>query len=68
MELRHVLEATSIVLVIEWKWDMKSRRGTKEKPRLWGLNQWAGGWLAKRGADSRALLGYFSCHKMKNKK
>lgn len=49
MELRHVLEATSIVLVIEWKWDMRSRRGTKEKPRLWGLNQWAGECMEKEG-------------------
>ena len=32
MELRHVVEAMSIVLVIECKWDMRSRRGTKGKP------------------------------------
>lgn len=32
MELRRVVEAMSIVLAIEWKWDMRSRRGIKGKP------------------------------------
>lgn len=46
-------------------YEVKERNQGETK--LWGLNQWAGGWLAKRGADSRALCDISAVIKRRTK-
>ena len=51
---------------MEMGYEVKERNQGETKAL--GLEPVGRGMSGKRGADSRALLGYFSCHKMKNKK